>query len=82
MLHLRDQEASVAFRESTFLAGHNHLQHVSMKLLHDDKDVLDGLEHPLQQNHTRVGQTLDNTETRAHILNERFYHEHRARASR
>lgn len=61
-LYLRDQEASVAFRQSTFLAGHDRLQHVSVQLLHDDENVLDGLEHPLQQNHTGVGQTLDDTE--------------------
>lgn len=63
--HLCDQEAGVAFRESAHLTGQNHLQHVSMQLLHDDKDVLHRLEHPLQQDHTEVGQTL-NTHRHTH----------------
>lgn len=63
--YLCDQEAGVAFGESAHLTGHNYLQHVSMQLLHDDKDVLHRLEHPLQQDHTKVGQTLN---THTHTL--------------
>lgn len=66
--YLCDQEAGVAFRESAYLTGKNHLQHVSMQLLHDDKDVLHRLEHPLQQDHTEVGQTLDNTHRHTHEM--------------
>lgn len=67
---LCDQEAGVAFREPAHLTGQNHLQHVSMQLLHDDKDVLQRLEHLLQHDHTRVGQTLDSTHTHTHMLQE------------
>lgn len=59
--YLHDEEASDAFRESTFLAGQNHLQHVSVQLLHYNKHVLDSFEHALQQNHAGVRQILENT---------------------
>lgn len=59
--HLHDQETSDAFREPAFLAGQDHLQHVSVELLHDDENVPRRFEHPFQQNHAGVGQILGKT---------------------
>lgn len=57
--NLCDQEARHAFRQPPQLAGHDHVQHVSVQLLHNDEDVLRRLEHPLHQDHARVGETLE-----------------------
>lgn len=56
--YLCDQEACDAFREPPLLTGQNHLQHVSVKLLHDHEDVLRRLKHALQQHHAQVRQVL------------------------
>lgn len=58
-INLRDQEARDAFREPPQLAGQDHVQHVSVQLLHGDEDVLRRLEHALHQDHRRVGETLE-----------------------
>lgn len=58
-IHLCDQEARDAFREPPQLAGQDHVQHVSVQLLHGDEDVLRRLEHALHQDHSRVGETLE-----------------------
>lgn len=65
--YLGDEEAGVAFREPASLTGQDHLQHVSMELLHDHKHVLHRLKHPLQQDHAQVGQILD---THTHTLDD------------
>ena len=45
---LCDQKLSGAFWKFAFLAGQDHLQHIAMELLHDDKHPLWGLKHTLQ----------------------------------
>lgn len=52
--HLCDQELGDPLREAPFLTGQDHLQHVSMELLHDDKHSLGGLKHAVQVNHAWV----------------------------
>lgn len=59
--HLHHQEASDALRQPAPLAGQDHLQHVSVELLHDDENVPGGFKHAFQQNHPGVGQILDET---------------------
>lgn len=56
--HLCDQELGEALGQAALLAGQNHLQHVAVQLLHDDKHALQRLEHALQVNDTRVMQVL------------------------
>lgn len=58
-INLCDQEARDAFREPPLLTGEDHVQHVSVQLLHDDEDVLRCLEHPLHQDDSQVGETLE-----------------------
>lgn len=57
--HLCDQELGDPLREASFLTGQDHLQHVSMELLHDDKHSLWGLEHAVQVDHARMVQALE-----------------------
>lgn len=60
--HLRDQELGNPLRQSSFLTGQDHLQHVSMELLHHHKHSLWGLKHAVQVYHARVVQTLEGEE--------------------
>lgn len=56
--NLCDEELGDPFWEFTLLTGQDHLQHVAMQLLHDNKHPLRGLKHALQVNYTRVMQIL------------------------
>lgn len=56
--HLSDEKFGEPLRQSAFLAGEDHLEHVPMELLHDNKHLLRGLEHTLQIYDTQVAQTL------------------------
>lgn len=55
---LGDQELGDSFRQFALLAGQDHLQHVAMQLLHDNKDPLWRLKHTLQVDDTWVVQIL------------------------
>lgn len=59
---LCDEELGDPLRQFAFLAGQDHLQHVAVQLLHDDKHPLWGLEHTLQVDDAGVVQIL-RTET-------------------
>lgn len=52
------QELGEAFRQPASLTGQDHLQHVSMQLLHDHKHPLGRLEHALQVDDPRVVKVL------------------------
>lgn len=56
--HLGDEEPGEALRQPAFLAGQDHLQHVSVQLLHHHEHLLGRLEHALQVHDPRVPQTL------------------------
>lgn len=55
---LRHQELGEPFGQPALLAGQNHLQHVAVQLLHDDKHLLGCLEHALQVDDARVVEVL------------------------
>lgn len=57
-VHLCDKELGDPLGQSSLLAGQDHLQHVSVKLLHDDKHSLRRLKHAVQVDHAWVMQTL------------------------
>lgn len=57
-VNLCDEELGDALRQSALFAGQDHLQHVPMQLLHDNKHSLQGLKHALQVNNTRMLQVL------------------------
>lgn len=48
VVHLCDEELGEPLGESPLLTGEDHLQHVSMELLHHHKHFLRGLKHALQ----------------------------------
>lgn len=52
--HLCDEELSEPLRQSAFLTGEDHLQHVTMQLLHHHKHFLWGLKHTLQVHNAQV----------------------------
>lgn len=52
--HLCDQELGEPLRQSAFLTGEDHFQHVAMELLHHHKHFLWGLEHTLQVHDAQV----------------------------
>ena len=56
--NLRDQELGDALGQLALLAGQDHLQHVSVELLHDNEHSLRCLEHAVQVDHARVVQAL------------------------
>jgi len=60
--YLRDHELGDPLGESSFLAGQDHLQHVSVELLHYHEHPLRRLEHAVQVDHARVVQTLEEEE--------------------
>lgn len=62
-LYLDNQEPSDAFGEPALLAGQNHLQHVSVELLHDHENVSGRFKHPFQHHNAMVGQILSNNTT-------------------
>lgn len=55
---LRHEELGDPFRQFALLARQDHLQHVAVQLLHDDKHPLGRLKHALQVDDTRVMQIL------------------------
>jgi len=55
---LRHQELGEAFGQTALLAGQDHLQHVSVQLLHHHEHPLRGLEHAVQVDDPRVLQVL------------------------
>lgn len=59
---LCDEELGDPLWQFALLAGQDHLQHVTVQLLHDDKHPLWGLEHTLQVDDAGVVQIL-RTET-------------------
>ena len=52
--HLSDEELGKPLRQSAFFTGEDHLQHVTMELLHHHKHFLWGLEHTLQVHNAQV----------------------------
>lgn len=48
VVHLRDEKLGEPLGESPLFTGEDHLQHVSMELLHHHKNFLRGLKHALQ----------------------------------
>lgn len=60
--HLCHQELCDPLRKSAFLTGQDHLQHVSMKLLHDHKHSLWCLKHTVQVDHPWMMQALKGQE--------------------
>lgn len=61
--HLRHQELGEPFGQPALLTGQNHLQHVTVQLLHDDKHLLGCLEHALQVDDARVVEVLQGKKT-------------------
>lgn len=57
--HLRDEELGDPLRQFALLAREDHLQHVAVQLLHDDKHPLRRLKHALQVDDARVMQILE-----------------------
>lgn len=62
---LRHEELGDSFRQFALLARQDHLQHVAVQLLHDDKHPLRRLKHALQVNDTRVMQILQRNRSKA-----------------
>ena len=58
---LGNDEFGDALGESTFLGGKDHFEHVTLELLHNDKDPLGSFKHTLQVNDARVRQILQDT---------------------
>ena len=52
--HLGDEELSEPLGQSAFLTGEDHLEHVTMQLLHHHKHFLWGLKHTLQVHNAQV----------------------------
>lgn len=52
--HLCDEELSEPLGQSAFLTGEDHLQHVTVQLLHHHKHFLWRLEHALQVHNAQV----------------------------
>lgn len=55
---LCDQELGDSLWQFAFLTGQNHLQHVTVQLLHDDKHPLWGFKHTLQVDDAGMMQIL------------------------
>lgn len=53
-LDLCDEELGEPLRQSALLTGEDHLQHVTMELLHHHKHFLRGLKHALQVHNAQV----------------------------
>lgn len=70
-LHLKanlcDQKLGDALWKFALLTGQDHLQHVSMEFLHDNKDSLWSLKHTLQVYNARMVQILWEQEWQSHI---------------
>lgn len=58
MTDLCDEELGDSLRQFAFLTGQNHLQHVTVQFLHDDKDPLRGFKHALQVDNAGMMQIL------------------------
>lgn len=58
--NLSDEELGDPFRQPSLLAGQYHLEHVTLELLHDNKDALRRFKHALQVDNARMRQILQN----------------------
>lgn len=56
--NLCDEKLGVALWKFALLTGQDHLQHVTVEFLHDNKDSLWSLKHTLQVYNTRMVQIL------------------------
>ena len=53
-MNLSDDELGDPFRQPALLTRENHLEHVTLKLLHDDEDALGRFKHSLQVDNSRM----------------------------
>lgn len=56
---LCDEELGDALGQSALLTGQDHLQHIPVQFLHDNKHSLRGLKHALQVHNPRMLQVLN-----------------------
>ena len=58
--NLSDKELGDPFRQPTLFARENHLEHVTLELLHDNEDAFGRFKHALQVDNARMRQILQN----------------------